>query len=319
MRCAAEGQRGDDRMYRGGFGGRRTGRRGGRDQNYYLATMLVTQVVRRLNELERKPPFTILLLGLCAAAHYTEVRDWLPSVGQACLRPERLHPGESMLGIFNPVRMIFSSLLHANEYHLYHNCISLLNKGVQLELRHKPLPFAAMTCFLLGASSGLYVLISHLGVAMLGLTPSCAIGFSAVLFGYKVVAALESGHTGEQTFFGLGPPGRASPGSAGDYQVVHPRLLPWAPLRGARGLAVLSPVLTERGAGSGTVHGQKEAGPLFCTGYCEKYLSISSAHRCCVSRLPPNASPKIKSGFCSAQTPAALPDTRCTPWGWRRV
>ena len=193
-------------MYRGGFGGRRTGRRGGRDQNYYLATMLVTQVVRRLNELERKPPFTILLLGLCAAAHYTEVRDWLPSVGQACLRPERLHPGESMLGIFNPVRMIFSSLLHANEYHLYHNCISLLNKGVQLELRHKPLPFAAMTCFLLGASSGLYVLISHLGVAMLGLTPSCAIGFSAVLFGYKVVAALESGHTGEQTIFGIRVP-----------------------------------------------------------------------------------------------------------------
>ncbi|QDZ18593.1 rhomboid domain-containing protein [Chloropicon primus] len=192
-------------------GGGRSGRQG--QQNYYLAISLFAQLARRLNELDKKPPVTVLLLGLNCVAYYGNsfvpgIMDFLPTVGEACLRPERLVRGESWLALFNPVRMIFSPILHGSEQHLFHNMMSLVNKGVQLELKHKPAAFALMTGFLALGSSSLYIVLSHLGEVMLGMRPSCAIGFSAILFGFKVIATLDSGRGGGQgqSFFGLHVP-----------------------------------------------------------------------------------------------------------------
>ena len=181
------------------------GRGRGDQRSYYMLMSLLVQVFRRINALEKKPPVTIFLLIVnCVNWYAPDVVDILPSVSEACLRPERLYRGESWVFLFNPVRMIFSAFLHGSEYHLYHNMLSLLNKGIQLELRHKPGNFAFMTAFLLFSSNSLYIVCAHLGEVFLGLRPSCAIGFSGVLFGYKCISMMESAHTGaSSTFFGV--------------------------------------------------------------------------------------------------------------------
>mmetsp|Transcript_29567 Transcript_29567/g.62803 ORF Transcript_29567/g.62803 Transcript_29567/m.62803 type:complete len:330 (+) Transcript_29567:60-1049(+) len=187
----------------GGYGGARR-RRGQEDRSTYMMLMLAGQIAQKLNQLEKKPPVTVFLLALnCAAYYVPDVRAFFPSVQEACLRPEFLRRGESLLNIFSPTRLGFSAFLHGSEYHLYHNMLSLLSKGIQLELKHKSARFALMTLFLLGSSNALYVVISHLR-SVAGWSPSCAIGFSGVLFGYKVISQMEASGSGkENSFFGL--------------------------------------------------------------------------------------------------------------------
>merc|ERR1712216_466282 len=95
--------------------------------------------------------------------------------------------------------------------------------------------------------------------------------------GYKVVAALESGHTGEQTFFGIRVP-------KGVYlswvelvtiQFVHPNASFLGHLCGVLA-GWLYYLLFLKQRGRSRVHGQKEAGlALFCTGYCMKNIYLS--------------------------------------------
>ena len=198
-------------MFSGYSRGRSARSRGGRNANHnvYLLSSLAYQVYTRLDRLENKPPLTIFLLALNCAAYYVPeaLGDFLPSVSEACLRPERLRRGEeSLLGIFNPVRLVFSAFLHGNDYHLYHNMLSLLTNGVRLEQQHSTGRFAFMTTFLLLSSNVLYVAISHFREQLLGVPPSCAIGYSGVLFGYKIISTLDStsgGASPDQTFLGV--------------------------------------------------------------------------------------------------------------------
>ena len=183
----------------------RRGRGRNANPNVYLLTSLAYQVYKKLDQVENKPPLTIFLLALNSAAYYVPevLGDFLPSVSEACLRPERLRRGDSLVSIFNPVRLVFSAFLHGNDYHLYHNMLSLLTNGVRLEHQHTTGGFAFMTTFLLLSSNVLYVAISHFRESLLGVAPSCAIGFSGVLFGYKIIATLDSTTSPDQTILGV--------------------------------------------------------------------------------------------------------------------
>jgi membrane associated rhomboid family serine protease len=83
----------------------------------------------------------------------------------------------------------------ADDYHLYYNMGSLLWKGVQLEPELGPLHFAALIAELWLVSGLLLCVLFAAGASMQISAPFmaplyhsyCAVGFSAVLFGLKVI------------------------------------------------------------------------------------------------------------------------------------
>lgn len=98
--------------------------------------------------------------------------------------------------------MLWAPLLHADEYHLYYNIVSLLWKGAQLEPALGSLYFLALVLELGITSSCLYLGLAYLlagkGSAWFslwrgfrrrraGLMGSCAVGFSGILFGFKSI------------------------------------------------------------------------------------------------------------------------------------
>ena len=110
-----------------------------------------------------------------------------PTIQEACLRPEG---GRGFSAIVNPKRLIWSAFLHMDEYHLYHNMASLLTKGQQLEMAWGSIEFFFMTAFVLVFAHGLYIYAAAV-LDLLGKEQSCAIGFSAVLFGYKTILQMQ--------------------------------------------------------------------------------------------------------------------------------
>eukprot|EP01025_Chloroclados_australasicus_P021410 TRINITY_DN2250_c0_g1_i1.p2 TRINITY_DN2250_c0_g1~~TRINITY_DN2250_c0_g1_i1.p2 ORF type:complete len:211 (-),score=20.31 TRINITY_DN2250_c0_g1_i1:335-967(-) len=82
---------------------------------------------------------------------------------------------------------------HANELHLYYNMSSLLMKGLQLEQSRGSAYFGVLVTELLLMSHALVVAMSWLGDSIgIGFLEqqfwsTCAIGFSAVLFGLKYI------------------------------------------------------------------------------------------------------------------------------------
>lgn len=89
-------------------------------------------------------------------------------------------------------RLFWSALFHASDMHLYYNLSSWLYKGRLLEPRIGSEMFLFTTIFCLLGSSVLYVGISwilfHYAPGLAGSYHSCAVGFSAVLFGIKVIS-----------------------------------------------------------------------------------------------------------------------------------
>jgi rhomboid domain-containing protein 1 len=84
-------------------------------------------------------------------------------------------------------RLLWSPLLHADDLHLLYNVSSFLYKGSQLEPALRTLPFAALLTELALVSQALYVALAATGLAVGPRMNSCAVGFSGVLFGLKVV------------------------------------------------------------------------------------------------------------------------------------
>ena len=86
-------------------------------------------------------------------------------------------------------RLLESSFLHGDDYHLYYNMASLLWKGASIEPIIGPVAFAMMLVYLLVVGQLLYIAA---GVLLLaagydGVFASCAVGFSGVLFGLKAI------------------------------------------------------------------------------------------------------------------------------------
>ena len=119
---------------------------------------------------------------------------------RACLSPAAVVAGGQWS------RLLWSAPTHAHEYHLYYNLSSLLWKGARLERRYGAARFAALTAELALLSGALYAFGAR---ALAAAAPQwfwslyahgCAVGFSGVLFAYKVVLAAgdsaESGGAG---------------------------------------------------------------------------------------------------------------------------
>jgi rhomboid domain-containing protein 1 len=93
-------------------------------------------------------------------------------------------------------RLFWSTLLHADEWHLYYNMTSLLWKGLQLETSMGSVRFLCLIVELWAATSALMVALywacnKYFAALLPGLAQGylslCAVGFSGVLFGMKTV------------------------------------------------------------------------------------------------------------------------------------
>ncbi|GBF96816.1 hypothetical protein Rsub_09672 [Raphidocelis subcapitata] len=159
---------------------------GGSRHSAYTVIMAV-QLIQRIMALEHKPPVTLALMAANALVFFgVEPFDVAPPLERACLQPRMV------LKYGQLSRLCWSPFVHADEFHLLYNLSSLLWKGARLEARLGPATFAALTAELLALSQGLLVVgawavaeavpeYRHL------YTSTCAVGFSGVLFAYKVV------------------------------------------------------------------------------------------------------------------------------------
>ncbi|GAB4816364.1 hypothetical protein N2152v2_003410 [Parachlorella kessleri] len=184
------------RAFPGGFGGFPAGATGGftrsrqrdpfRDQQLLRLGLVLVQ---QLMTMEKKPPVTVLLLLVNVLAYLQPAGlglDFIPSIRQGCLNPSLV------LKSWQWWRLLWSPVLHADELHLFYNMSSLLWKGGQLEPRLGSLPFLRLCAELALVSNTLYValaaaLAAHWPLLGRAVMNQCAVGFSGVLFGLKVV------------------------------------------------------------------------------------------------------------------------------------
>ena len=123
----------------------------------------------------------MLLLAVNVLAFFAS--DVVPPVAQACINPSRM---------MEPLEFLFRSFAaaftHADSIHLYANMTSFIYKGYLLERRgrYSAPQLLLLVVELLLTSSLLYCVVASL-LPVLALWRSCAVGFSAVLFGLKVV------------------------------------------------------------------------------------------------------------------------------------
>ncbi|KAG1710984.1 hypothetical protein DVH05_013704 [Phytophthora capsici] len=160
------------------------GRRGranvGRDgQGIALMLMLVRQV----QQLERKPPVTLGLMALMYGLHFQKMQT--PEL----FAPYSLCP-DRVLSNWDFKRIVGSALIHGDEWHLYHNMVSFLWKGYNLEYKLGSLRFLLTIGYLLMLSHVLVVVVALVlatGFQMPGPLHQCSVGFSGVLFALKVL------------------------------------------------------------------------------------------------------------------------------------
>ncbi|GAB5372658.1 hypothetical protein AAMO2058_001683600 [Amorphochlora amoebiformis] len=142
---------------------------------------LLMQLARQISAMPYKPPATLVLMALNFAVHFYQ--HTLPlGIPQVCLHPAKILSGELK-------RLVFSAFYHGDDMHVYYNMSSLLWKGAQLEQAMGSEAFIGMSLVLLGLSHSIYVAVAW-AMAEVGFYNSmntCAIGYSAVLFAYKVV------------------------------------------------------------------------------------------------------------------------------------
>eukprot|EP01026_Neomeris_dumetosa_P004616 TRINITY_DN11246_c0_g1_i1.p1 TRINITY_DN11246_c0_g1~~TRINITY_DN11246_c0_g1_i1.p1 ORF type:complete len:220 (+),score=4.60 TRINITY_DN11246_c0_g1_i1:47-661(+) len=170
-------------MRRLGFVGRGRGWGQGRG----LGFILLLQLYQQYQRIERKPPVTIALIIINLLVYFSQ-GDYLDiSTKEICLQPYRI----LMLGEW--WRIITAGFFHVDEIHLYYNMSSLLMKGLQIEQSRGSVYFALMAAELLIVSHSLVVATTYIGISI-GMDimyeyfwSTCAIGFSAVLFGFKYV------------------------------------------------------------------------------------------------------------------------------------
>jgi rhomboid domain-containing protein 1 len=152
---------------------------------------LVLALVHQILMMEHKPPVTLALGALNVLAYLkpkglSDILPRIPSTRSGCLQPAKILFGGEW------GRLLWSPFLHSDDLHLYYNMASFLWKGAILEPFMGSLGFAALILELLLSTGLIYVGIASVAVSQ-GLWfskrafNSCAIGFSGVLFGLKVV------------------------------------------------------------------------------------------------------------------------------------
>ncbi|KAE8911375.1 hypothetical protein PF005_g23634 [Phytophthora fragariae] len=143
-----------------------------------LALMLM--LVRQIQQLERKPPVTLGLMALMYGLHFQ--KNQTPELFALC--PDRV------LSNWDWKRLVASGLIHVDDWHLYHNMISFLWKGCNLEYKLGSVRFLFTVGYLLVLCHVLVVMVALIlatGFQMPAPLHQCSVGFSGVLFALKVL------------------------------------------------------------------------------------------------------------------------------------
>lgn len=161
-----------------------------------LIISLLTQLYTTINQSDYKPPITIGFIILNIFVHIspnpTILGYDLSNIYQNCIQPHKvistlINKNEILLN-----RIVFSSIIHVNDMHLYSNMISFCWKGINLEKKIGSQALMKLIIYSILMSSTLMILLSfildHFNFSnnISGLH-SCAVGFSAVLFSLKYV------------------------------------------------------------------------------------------------------------------------------------
>lgn len=191
-------------------------RTGGREP--FVLALLLHELWKIVEPLPVKPVITLAVIGFQVGVHYfTDMAFDLIGINFAniqkyCLLPRKVYEGayEALVGGgsrslwqlfglrqfgFPWARVLVSSVIHADDWHLYYNMVSYCVKGVQLEFAYGPELYIVLLAFSLFASHLIAVLLSKvmMEVAVSGNYyldsgyDSCAVGFSAVIFCLKYV------------------------------------------------------------------------------------------------------------------------------------
>ncbi|KAK1945079.1 Rhomboid-related protein 4 [Phytophthora citrophthora] len=89
---------------------------------------LMLMLVRQIQQLERKPPVTLGLMALMYGLHFQKMQT--PEL----FAPYSLCP-DRVLSNWDLKRIVGSALIHGDDWHLYHNMVSFLWKGYNLEYK----------------------------------------------------------------------------------------------------------------------------------------------------------------------------------------
>ncbi|OWZ23667.1 Serine protease [Phytophthora megakarya] len=164
--------------------GPNVGRRGranvGRDGQ---GVALMLMLVRQIQQLERKPPVTLGLMALMYGIHFQKTQT--PEL----FAPYSLCP-DRVLSHWDWTRIVASALIHGDDWHLYHNMVSFLWKGYNLEYKLGSVRFLLTVGYLLLLCHVLVVVVALVLATrfqMPGPLHQCSVGFSGVLFALKVL------------------------------------------------------------------------------------------------------------------------------------
>ncbi|KAF0688325.1 Aste57867_20037 [Aphanomyces stellatus] len=189
---------------------------GGRGRNNGVVLMLFMQLFAQIQQLERKPPVTLALMGGMVGLFFYQGHPGVPTARRYALCPD------IVVERLDWKRLVVSAFLHVDEWHLYNNMYtpspchfptilvsraSFLWKGVNLEFKLGSERFVQLVGFLLVFSHMLTVAAAYALSNILdddSYMHRCSIGFSAVLFALKIV--LNQNSPTYTTFLGLRVP-----------------------------------------------------------------------------------------------------------------
>jgi len=160
-----------------------------RQQRDLMPIFLLFTQLQRFG-LDRIPPIS-LMIGIVNAI-VLFILEQVP-LHEVCLNPH------AIINFGDYHRLVLSAFFHADTWHFYHNMASLLWKGTRLENQMGSHRFFIFTILSVILSNLMYVLLGM--YVFPGSFNSCAVGFSAVLFAYKVV--LTANDNGESRMLGM--------------------------------------------------------------------------------------------------------------------
>jgi rhomboid domain-containing protein 1 len=154
------------------------------------------QIFSELQNAGYNPPVTIFLIIMNVFVHiapYPYLFGFdLSNTWQNCLDPGKILHSFFVERKLLVNRLVLSSIIHADDVHLYYNMLSLTWKGINLEKHLGSVRFSKLVLFSVLCSHSVVVLMAFaldlFGVhgSVSGIN-SCAVGFSAVLFSMKYV------------------------------------------------------------------------------------------------------------------------------------
>ncbi|KAL4164966.1 hypothetical protein KRP22_003702 [Phytophthora ramorum] len=140
-------------------------------------------VLKSVQEMDRKPPVTLVLIGFMYLLNMKATRT--PSM----LVPFALCPGKVVAN--KEIGAVFiAPFIHSEELYLYQSTLSFLWKGYKLEGRLGSIGFCVLLVYLIVLTQALIVFGAHL--ISWGATRECFTGFSGVLTAMKVILNVNS-------------------------------------------------------------------------------------------------------------------------------